>query len=71
MITLVLKLGAHMIGSVPVDKNRFTDKEYLAGKVCELRDEFAAQLSSSFNSPVIYLEGVPSKMNVAIKDSVH
>jgi hypothetical protein len=67
MITLVLRLGTRVIGSVPVDENKFSDREYIAGRILELHEKFAEQLAAFYKPPVIYLEGVPSKMNRAIE----
>ena len=67
---LVLQLGNSVIGCASVDGNRFADRTYIQGKIFKLEKEFAEQLEASFKTPVFYIEGVPSKMNSHIENSV-
>ncbi len=56
-----------LIGSVPLDKNKIRDKEYMQERIQELETEFAPQIEVSFRSPVFYIDTVPSKMNTSGK----
>jgi hypothetical protein len=60
---LKMQIGMQLVGSVPLDKNKITDREYIQEKIQELEIKFAEQMETSFKTPVFYIDTVPSKMN--------
>jgi len=64
---LKMQIGMRLIGSVPLDKNRIKDREYIQEKLQELEIKFAEQVETSFKPPVFYIDTVPSKMNESNK----